>query len=112
MKTSVSICGFDRAFIDHGRQDQFSPRGRRALFEYLEEYEDSTDTELELDVIALCCDYSEYASAKEAAMEYGMTAEDDEDTQDEEALEEHALDWLRDRTQVIEYDGGVIVQSF
>ena len=112
MKQTINSSEFVDAFRAHGRQNQFSYDGLRALFEYLEEMEDGMGEEMELDVIALCCDYSEFASAKEAALEYGMTAEDDEDEQDEDAIEEHALQWLQDRTSVITHNSGIIIQSF
>ena len=112
MKQTINSYEFLEAFRAHGRQNQFSYDGLRALFEYLEEMEDGMGEEMELDVIALCCDYSEFASAKEAALEYGMTAEEDEDEQDEDAIEEHALQWLQDRTSVITHDSGIIIQSF
>ena len=112
MKQTINSCDFVDAFRAHGRQNQFSYDGLRALFEYLEEMEDGMGEEMELDVIALCCDYSEFASAKEAALEYGMTAEEDKDEQDEDAIEEHALQWLQDRTSVITHDSGIIIQSF
>lgn len=41
------------------RPDNFTYEGLVVLYDYLTEYEDSCDTELELDVIALCCDFSE-----------------------------------------------------
>ena len=112
MKQTINSCDFIDAFRAHGRQNQFSYAGLRALFEYLEEMEDGMGEEMELDVIALCCDYSEFASAKEAATEHGMPAEDDKDEQDEDAIEEHALQWLQDRTSVIPHDSGIIIQSF
>ena len=42
-----------------GRKEQFSYEGLEALFEYLEGIEEQTDCEIELDVIALCCEYRE-----------------------------------------------------
>jgi hypothetical protein len=59
MKTTVSMYDFERAFVDAGRKDQFTYEGLRLLFEYFEEYEESTGEEVELDVIAICCEYSE-----------------------------------------------------
>ena len=140
MKTSVNVYEFRDAFRAYDRQDQFSHAGLGALFDYLEEYEDSCDTEVELDVIALCCDFAEYDSATEAAGEYGFVPDGDSnileleealgdanDKSDEayfgvvssldeerERIEEEALDWLRDRTQVIDgYSGtSVIIQQF
>ena len=61
---------FERAFKRFER-DNFSYDGLKALFEYLEEYEEGTGEEVELDVIALCCDYMEYDSLKEYNDDYG-----------------------------------------
>lgn len=59
MKNTVSRYDFLRAFVDYDRKDQFSYEALNLLFDYLEEYEESTGEEIELDVIALCCDYCE-----------------------------------------------------
>lgn len=93
---------FIDAFRIMGRNENFSYHGKKALFEYLEQYEEDTGEEIEFDVIALCCDFSEYPSALECATEYGYEA--DKDATDEEK-EEAALEWLRDRTTVIEAEG-------
>ena len=87
----------------------WSYAGARALVEYLENLEDDTGEEIEFDRVALRCDFSEYESAREAAEECGW--EPDEDA-DEDAIEEAALEWLNDRTTVIEFSGGVIIQQF
>ena len=95
MKQQINLHGFQQAFEAHGRREDFSPSGLRALFDWLEDYEDSTGEEIDLDVIALCCDFSEltlaainvdyqrdYASLDEAAealqMETTVIAVDDE----------------------------------
>lgn len=59
MKTTIDLYDFRDAFHRMGRADQFSYEGLRILFDYLEEMERDIGEELELDVIALCCDYSE-----------------------------------------------------
>ncbi len=59
MKTTVNFSKFCDAFHKAGRDNNFSYDGKRALFDYLEEMEQSTGEELELDVIALCCDFDE-----------------------------------------------------
>lgn len=118
MKKTVSADDFVRSF-EQMRMDSFSRMGLYALFEYFEELEEETGEELELDVISVCCEYSEYDSAEEAAEEYGYKAvEDDEnDGLDEversEAERDAAIEWLEDRTTVIRLDnGGVIIQQF
>lgn len=85
------------------RKDTFSYKGKRALFDYLERLEEDTGEETELDIVALCCEYTEYDGALEAAKEY------DEDIE----TEEEAREYLNDNTQVIDVDGGgVIIQNF
>ena len=118
MKTSVNVYEFRDEFRAYDRQDQFSHAGLGALFDYLEDYEGSVGEEIELDVIALCCDYCEYDSATEAASECGWDfpdsmEEDGEDPEEyAERIEEEALDWLRDRTQVIDgYSGTMVIIS-
>jgi len=59
MKTTINLNQFRDAFYRMGRKDNFSYEGLEVLFEYLEEIEEGTGTEIELDVIALCCDFSE-----------------------------------------------------
>ena len=59
MKQTVNLHDFRDAFYRMGRKDQFSYEGLEILFNYIEEMEQDTGEEIELDVIALCCDYAE-----------------------------------------------------
>lgn len=67
---------FIDAFRDMGRNEQFSYEGKKALFEYLEQLAEDMGEPIELDVIALCCDYSDYATIEEYNHEYGTEFED------------------------------------
>lgn len=107
MKTTVDIYKFHDAFVAFDRQDQITRPARVALFEYLEGLESDTGQEIELDVVALCCDWSEHVSAIEAASEYGWDPDVDETDR-----ENSAISYLRDNTTVIEFDGGILVESF
>jgi hypothetical protein len=104
MKTTVSFNDFQDTFRRFDRQNQFSRFGLRALFDHIEELEESTGEEYELDVIALCCDFAEFDTAEDAAREYGWTPENGD----------NPLEWLQEQTSVIEVHGypQVIVQSF
>lgn len=82
--------------------------GATALIEYLEDLEDSTA--IEFDIVAIRCEYSEYSSALEAAQDYGFTSPENED--DDNEIESAALAYLQDKTAVIKFDGGVIIQQF
>ena len=65
MKQTVNDWDFTDAFHKAGRGKQFSYEGLKALFEHLEDLESDIGEEIELDVIALCCEYMEYDSLKE-----------------------------------------------
>lgn len=77
MIQTINVYDFVAAFRGLDRADQFSREGLHALFDYMEE----ADSNAELDVIALCCDYSEDTAA-DILNNYGLdlTGDDDEDT--------------------------------
>ena len=58
MKQTVNLYEFREAFRAI-RPDNFSYEGLDILFEYLEQLGEDIGEEIELDVIAICCDYSE-----------------------------------------------------
>lgn len=107
MKTTISQSDFVSAFTRNSeRKNQFSYDALCELFAYYEQLEQDTGEEMELDVTAICCDWTEYNSAAEAAEGYiGATAGFE--------WEEHkALQYLQDNTQVIELKSGVLVLNF
>ena len=69
MKQTVTRYMFRDAFS--ARPNNFSYEGLDALFDYLEDYEDSTGEEIELDPIGLCCEFTEYENLDEIKAEYG-----------------------------------------
>jgi len=70
MKKTVYFNDFYDAF-QAKRSNNFSYEGLQALFDYLEQYEQDCGQELELDVIAICCDFAEYDSIDEFKYNYG-----------------------------------------
>ena len=81
------------------RPDNFSYEGLKALYDYLEDYEDSTGEQIELDVIALCCEYNEYEDLAEFQEDY---------SEDYESIED-----IEGETQVIMIDDDAfIIQAF
>ena len=58
MKQTINLYDFRTAFAQM-RPENFSYDGLKVLFEYLEELELSSGEEMELDVIGICCDFSE-----------------------------------------------------
>lgn len=109
MKTTVSRYDFERAFIDAGRRNTFTYDGLNLLFDYLEQYEEDSGTEIELDVIALCCEYDEN-SWQDIADNYDIdTSSGDDDKTKKEIVREY----LEENTQLVgETDSGFIYQAF
>lgn len=107
MKQTVNYYDFERAFKAL-RPDNFSYDGLHALFEYFEDLEEDCGTEMELDVVAICCDYAEYTE-QELWDEYGHKFDNlDEYESKEDALEDF-IDKLRDYTAVIETEGDTYI---
>lgn len=80
IKQSVYLRDFRDAF-QAIRPDNFSYEGLGALYEYLEELSEDIGDDIELDVIAICCDYTEYS--EDAAREEFDIDPDVENWQDE-----------------------------
>jgi len=97
MKQTIDKSLFIQAFENHDRVDNFTYAGLEALFDYLEDLEQDLGDDIEMDVVALCCEFSHYSSIQEAMKEYDIDSEDA----------------LMDNTIVIKLDdGAVIIQSF
>jgi len=65
MKQTVNFYDFERCFNTSQYCNNFTYKGLKALFDYLEQYEDDCGTEIELDVCAICCDFTEYENLVE-----------------------------------------------
>ena len=86
-------------FDEYNRSENFSRPARRELFEYYSEIAEGHGEPFQMDVIAICCDWSEF-TADELVQEYGDPAELDEDGDYFGSL----LDDLHDDTVVIEVE--------
>ena len=75
----------------------FSREGARALFEYLETYEQDCETEIEYDPIAFRCEFTEYSDLEEIKETYDAITD---------------IEDLYDNTLVIEFEGGIIIEDF
>jgi len=96
MKITINNNEFVEMFDKYGRSDNFSRLGRRKLAEYFEQLEEDLGQDVEVDVIAICCDYSEI-EIKDIKHETGC---------------ENLKD-LQDNTTVIEVDDETIIyQNF
>jgi len=84
MYQTVTKSAFHDAFASAGRKDNFSYDALNALFEYLEAMEDSMGEmgeSIELDVIGICCGFTE-DTTQNIAEQYDV--EIDEDTPEED----------------------------
>lgn len=110
MKQSVTFSDFCDAFHVHDRYDQFGYQALRVIFDYLEQYEQDCNEEVELDVIAICCDYST-EHYKDIADNYRIDLSDADG--DEDAEKQIVLDYLNDNTMVLgETDCEIVYQQF
>ena len=67
---NVTESMFHDAFVRMGRKTQFSYEGKAALYGYLAELAEDAGEPVELDVIALCCEFTEYESIEQYNAEY------------------------------------------
>ena len=99
MKTTVNQAEFIDAFHRYDRYEQFGYDALCSLFDYLEQIEEDTGEEVELDVIALCCDYS-VDSVADIASNYDI----DVDGLDEDEARDAVLEYLQDNTTIVDED--------
>ncbi len=83
MYVNINFNGFCDAFRKSGRNNQFTYNGLQALYTHLCEEEIETQTAIELDVIALCCSFAEYANIKEYNNDTGSEFESIEELEQE-----------------------------
>ena len=102
MKQTIDTASqFRDEFHKMGRANQFSYAGLEMLFDFLEE----VDPDAELDVIAICCDYSE-DSPESIANDYSIDIED----MDEGEILDAVTEYLEHNSTVIgKTDAGNIV---
>lgn len=91
----LGFCDFCDEFKGSSYENNFTYEGKKALYDYL------TDDEMgdgnELDIVALCCEFTEYANLEELQKDYDI-----------ESMEE-----LEEKTTVIMInDTSFIIQDF
>lgn len=60
MIVTQTLASFRDSFHSYGRSSQFSYDGLTAIYDHITDYEDEVGEQWELDVIGICCEYSEY----------------------------------------------------
>jgi predicted ArsR family transcriptional regulator len=104
MKTTVNFSEFRDSFQEI-RPDNFSYEGLKHLFSWLEQYEEDTGEEMELDVIAICCDFSE-DYFQNIADQYGL---DLSKYETDEEKQEAVADYLSDQGVYVGEAGECII---
>ena len=99
MKTTINQSEFIDAFHRCNRYEQFGYDALCSLFDYMEQLESDCGEEMELDVIALCCDYS-VDSVEDIASNYSIDIAGLDDDEARSAV----LEYLQDNTQVVDED--------
>ncbi len=93
-----SVYQFREAFRLAGRMDQFSYEGLEVLFDYLDNLSEDTGETIELDPVALCCEYYE-SSIQELIDSYNIdVSEVDED--DPDSIVGVVREYLEDNTSI------------
>lgn len=105
---------FRRLFEDYGRENQFSYDGLNALYYWLDDF--YCGDNYNVDVIGLCCDYTEYETLEDIYLNYGYAY--DRESGWDNVNEDDFKQWLEDNTLVIEInnyvstDTGYIIANF
>lgn len=93
----------------------FSYKGLRALFEYLDEAYDE-ENPLKLDVVSLCCDFSEYKDIEEYLNDYSNQHEERGTEEDEDGFKSRIEEEISNKTTLIKFgedlDEGFIIQQY
>lgn len=111
----------EQLFKECGRENHFSYEGFNALYDYLDEWSDAVGEDFKVDVIALCCDFTEYSDWEELYNNYSYAYNNKSKTFKE--LEEDNelsdfMEWVQNRTTVIKVTDyknnivGIIIQNF
>lgn len=95
--TNVYPSEFKQAF-NSIRPNNFSYEALEAMYEYFDDLSEDIGQPFELDVIAICCEFTEYENLEEVQGNY---------------WDIKSLDDLRDHTSVIQLSsGGLVIQDF
>ncbi len=97
---------YKRVVTYENKNGNFTYKGLRFLFNYLD---DSSDEEnpYKLDVIALCCEFSEYKNFDEYLVDYSNQFEEQDSDESDEDFKKRIEEYLNDNTTLIKFDNGL-----
>jgi len=116
MKTTLNTSDIAHA-LKSDENAAWTWNGAKALAEYLEQLEEETGEETEMDVCSIRCDFSESTSLVDWATDYftqwrgDLNIDEDLEEGDEE-IDDLIRSYIQDHGTLIEFDGGVIVSCF
>ena len=106
-----NVYQFREAFRLAGRMDQFSYEGLEVLFDYLDNLSEDTGEPIELDPVALCCEYYE-SSIQELIDNYKIDLSEVDDD-DPDSIIEVVREYLEKNTSVCgQVEGGFVYAAF
>ena len=97
---TVNFSRFCDAFYNACRNEQFSYGAKRIIFDYIEEMSNDFGNDIELDVVAICCEYEELHYTDVICQYSNMIDVSDIDEGDEQALLEAVEEFLQENTMV------------
>jgi hypothetical protein len=97
--------------LSSDKSSSFTYAGALALCEHIDDIDENT----EFDRVGLRCEFTEYSSLVDCAEnvigDYKEELSIDEDA-DEDEIDDAIREYLQERTSVIEFDDGVVIQDF
>jgi hypothetical protein len=106
---------YKRVVTSENKNGNFTYKGLRCLFNSLNESY-TEETPYKLDVIALCCEFSEYANIEEYLKDYSNQHEEKQEDENEDEFNKRIEEEINDKTSLIKFDEdineGFIISSY
>ena len=107
---------YKRVETAENKNGNFSYKGLRALFEYLDNLSEEIGENIKLDVIALCCEYSEYKNLDEFLKDYSSADYERKEDETDEDFYKRVEEAISDNTTLIRFEDdineGFIIQQY
>lgn len=107
---------FIEEFKNYHREDNFSYKGLIFLYNYLYDLSIDIDKPINLDIISLCCDYSEYKNVEDYLNDYENSHNQKEEYEEEEDFKKRIEEEINYKTTLIKFGNdlneGFIIQQY
>ena len=105
---TLTKSSFIDAFKQSSRKDQFSYEALGEIFEYMEEYSANTGESIELDIVSICCEWSE-SHWSDIAREYSIDLNDFADDEDDDERIQAVYETISEQTTMLDLGNGNFV---